>query len=105
METQWTLAYKIFKTSNDQNPNFMKEMFYRFPKLTHRKNTLYVHSRNTVKFGNKSVKLHGAYIWNSVPENIISTKSPDKVKDFMKKWSGPQVDIVYVVNLLVPVVH
>ena len=30
----------------------MKEMFYRFAKLTHRKNTLYVHSRNTVKFGN-----------------------------------------------------
>ena len=58
MQTQQlrSTAHKvIFKTLSDLNPNFMREIFYRYPKLTHRKDNLYVHTRNTIKFGNTSL--------------------------------------------------
>ena len=72
METQWLRAipYEVFKTLYDLNPNFMKETFYCFPNLTHRKGNLDVHFRNREKFGNKSLRSLGAYVWNSSPENI-----------------------------------
>ena len=49
MQTQRlrSTAHKVvFKTLSDLNRNFMKEIFYHFPKLTHRKDNLYVHTRN-----------------------------------------------------------
>ena len=48
------IAYEVFETSDDLNTNFMKEVFYHTPNLTLRKGNLYVHSRITVKFGNKT---------------------------------------------------
>lgn len=47
METQQlsAMVYRIFKTSNDLNPIFMKEIVYRSPNLVHRKDNLFVHSR------------------------------------------------------------
>ena len=48
METQRlrSVACEVCSTLNDLNPNFMKEIFYRSPSLTHRIDNLYVHSRN-----------------------------------------------------------
>ena len=43
---------KNFKTLHDLSPNFMKETFYRFPNLTHRRNNPYVHTRNTIGWNN-----------------------------------------------------
>ena len=34
-------------------------------------NNPYVHSQNTIKFGDKSVRSLGAQIWNSLPENMF----------------------------------
>ena len=55
METKQmrAMAYEVFETLNDLNPNFMNEMFYYTPNLTLRKSNLYVHSRDTVKFGKR----------------------------------------------------
>ena len=47
-----TLATAIFKTLNDINPNYMKEIFYLSPHETHKKYDLFVRSRNTTKYGN-----------------------------------------------------
>ena len=63
-------AYEIFQTLGDLNPNFMKEIFCLCPNLTHKKDNLYVHSRNTAKPRNKSLRSLGTHIWNSLPENI-----------------------------------
>ena len=38
-----------FRTLHDLFPNFMKEIFYCFPNLTRRKDSLYVHTRNTIE--------------------------------------------------------
>ena len=50
------IAYEVFKTLNDLDSNFWKEIFHGFPNLTHRKYNFYVHSRSTIKFGNKSLR-------------------------------------------------
>ena len=52
----------------------MKEIFYRSPNLSHRRNKFYAQSRNRGKFGNKSCRSTGEHIWNSLPENNKSTK-------------------------------
>ena len=39
--------YEVFKTLIDLNPNFMKEIFYLSPNLIHRKENIFVHSRNS----------------------------------------------------------
>ena len=44
---------KNFKTLHDLSPNFMKEIFYRFPDLAHRKDNLYVPTRNTIEYNRR----------------------------------------------------
>ena len=43
----------IFKTLDDLNPDFLKEIFYCPQNLTQRKCNIYVYSQNTKKNGNK----------------------------------------------------
>ena len=41
---------------NKLNLAFITEIFYRFSNLTHRKDNLYVHAQNIIKFENKSLR-------------------------------------------------
>ena len=84
------LALEIFKTLKSLNPEFMKEIFHPSPYLTHKKNNILVQSRNTAKFGNNSLRVLGAHIWNSLPENIKSTTIFHKFKEFIQTWDGPK---------------
>ena len=52
-----TLATEIFKTINDINPNYKKEIFYLSFHETHKKYDLFVHRRNTTKYGNHSLRV------------------------------------------------
>ena len=52
-----TLATEIFKTLNDKNPNYMKEIFYLSPHETNKKYDVFVHNRNTTKYGHHSLKV------------------------------------------------
>ena len=51
-----TMVYEIFKTLNNLNPVFMKDIFHYSPNVTHKKHNLYIHIQNTTKFGNKSLR-------------------------------------------------
>ena len=64
METKrvCTMVYEIFKTLNNLNPVFMKDIFHYSPNVTHKKHNLYIHTQNTTKFGNKSLRAFGANI-------------------------------------------
>ena len=73
---------EIFKTLNNQNANFMKEIFHHSPNLTHRKHNIYVHPQHTTRFGTKSLRALGAHLWNLLPENIKSTESFIELKNF-----------------------
>ena len=63
-----TMVYEIFKTLNNLNPVFMKNIFHYSPNVTHKKHNLYIHIQNTTKFGNKSlralVQTYGTYNLN-----------------------------------------
>ena len=56
------IAYKVFKTLYDLNPNFIKETNYRSPNQTHRKGNLYAHSRSIINLEKKGSRSLGAYI-------------------------------------------
>ena len=46
-----TLALEIFKTVNNLNPDFMKDIFYYSPYNTHRKYDIFVYCKNASSFG------------------------------------------------------
>ena len=81
-----TMVYEIFKTLNNLNPVFMKDIFHYSPNVTHKKHNLYIHTQNTAKFGNKSLRAFGANIWNTLPEYIKSTTSLLEFKKIIKAW-------------------
>ena len=63
-----TLALETFKTLNDLNPAFMKNLFAKRDVSKKRKNNLEIPNRNTVKFRYKSIRSLGPHIWNGLPE-------------------------------------
>ena len=85
-----TLALEVFKTVNNLNPDFMKDLFYLSPYQTHKKYDIFVHSRSTASFGDKSLGALGPHVWNSFPENIKSTNPISVFKNFVKNWCGPK---------------
>ena len=57
-----TMVYEIFKTLNNLNPVFMKDMFHYSPDVTRKKHNLYIHTQNTTKFRNQSLRAFGGNI-------------------------------------------
>ena len=85
-----TLALETFKTLNDLNPAFMKNIFAKWDVSKRRKNNLEIANRNTVKFGDKSIRSLGPHIWNGLPEEIKNETSYDKFKEYLNTWYGPK---------------
>ena len=84
------IVHEIFETLNNLNPVFMNDIFHYSPNLTHKKHNLYIHTQNTTRFGDKSLRAFGANIWNTLPEDIKSTTSLLEFKKFIKTWPGPK---------------
>ena len=82
------MVYEIFKTLNNLNSVFVKDIFHYSRNVTHKKHNVYIHIQNTTKFGNKSLMAFGANIWNTLPEYIKSTTSLLEFKKFIKTWPG-----------------
>ena len=85
-----SLAIEIFKTINNLNPSFMKELFVMRKGCYKRKYDLCIPTRNTVTFGDNSNKTLGPHIWNALPENIKAETSYNNFKDFINTWYGPK---------------
>ena len=83
-----TLPAEIFKTLNDRNLNYMKEIFYLSPHETNKKYDLFVYCRNTTKYGNHSLRVLGPHIWNSLSEEIKQLSSLNAFKNYIKSWCG-----------------
>ena len=83
-----TLALETFKSLNKLNPHFMKDLFNKRNTFERKKNNLEIPRRNTVKFGDNSVKSLGPHIWNSLPEEIKSEQSYEKFKGFIETNYG-----------------
>ena len=66
----------------------MKDIFHYCQNRSHKKHNFHVHSCNTSRYGNNSLRVLGAHIWNSLPENIKSADSFYEIKNFLKGWYG-----------------
>ena len=86
------LCIEIYKTINDLNPEYMKDIFIRQDTIRQRRkqneNNLKVPRKNTVKFGANSLSSLGPKIWNSLPSHIKNAKNLDTFKTLIKVWDG-----------------
>ena len=85
-----TLALETFKTLNDLNPAFMKNLFAKREVSKRRKNNLKIPNRNTVKYVDKSIRSLGPHIWNGLPEKFKNETSYDKFKKYLNTCYGPK---------------
>ena len=69
------LATKIFKTFNNLNSPFLKEIFKTKVNSRVRPNDIIFKTHNTATYGNKSLTVLEPKIWNSSPENTKSESS------------------------------
>ena len=64
------LALEIFKTVNNLNPYYMKEIFSKTTNLTHRPLDINFNQNNTTKYGSNSLRSLGPHIWIFLPSKI-----------------------------------
>ena len=82
------LALEIFKTLNNLNPEYMKEIFYKTTNLTHRPFNIKINQNNTTRYGNKSLRSVGPRIRNPLPKQIKEEVNYNKFKSYINKWFG-----------------
>ena len=85
------IATEIFKTINNLNAPYMKEVF----KLnTRRADTgperLVVQSQISMKYGSYTLRSLGPKIWNKLPSEFKNSNNLSTFKNLIKTWSGPK---------------
>ena len=78
------LCIEMYKTLNNLNPSFMKEIFEL--KLSSR--PVREQYKLNLMFGTKSLKILGPKIWNNLPCHIKSAENLNVLKNLIKKWNG-----------------
>ena len=84
------LATEIFKTVNNLNPSFMKNIFTSKGNTRVCPNNIVVKSNNSAPYEDKSLMRLGPKIWNALAEKIQSKTSYKKFKKYIDLWSGPK---------------
>ena len=85
-----TLALETFKTLNDLNPTFTKNLFEKREVSKRKKNNLETPNQNTTIYGDKSIRSLGPHIQNDLPEEIKNQSSYDMFKEQLNTWYGPK---------------
>ena len=75
---------------NNLNPAFMKNLFAKWEVSKRKNSNLEISKRNTVKYGDKSIRSHGPHIWNGLTEEIKNENSYNKFKEYLNTWYGPK---------------
>ena len=88
----WHSLKIIYKTLNNLNPSFMKQIFElrlsSRPVREQYKLNLNIPKNSQVTLGTKSLESLGAKIWNNLPDHIKSSKNLNVFKNLIKKWNG-----------------
>ena len=90
------LAIEIFKTLNNLNPVYMKDIFIKNenPRVLRNNerhaNDLKIPSYNGFTYGECSLKTLGPNIWNALPTELKNSKSLSVFKNLLKTWEGPR---------------
>ena len=85
-----TLAVEIFKTLNEINPPYMKNIFTPKENSKVKQNHIIVKRTNTSRFGTQRLRSLGPKIWNKLQSNVKSETSFPKFKERIKTWIGPK---------------
>ena len=85
------LSIEIFKTLNDLNPQFMKEIFTLNTRRVS-ENRLVVKNQRTKQYGTNTLRSLGPKIWNCLPSEIKNAENLNIFKILIKMWSGPSCD-------------
>ena len=86
------LMIEMFKTKENINPPFMKELF------RERKNTYNLRNNNefmlprakTVAYGTETISFRGQRLWQSLPQHIKNAHSIINFKSKIKSWNGAE---------------
>ena len=84
-----TLALEIFKTKNDLNPEFMKDIFVERRDIGYElRGDVEFESMNirTVHRGEDTLRYLGCKIWKLVPTNIKQSTSVEQFKKLIREW-------------------
>ena len=84
-----TLAIEIFKAFKEKSPSFIKDYFEKNENSVSRKHDLKIPVRNSVTFGDKSLRCLAPRVWNSLPLKLKTENSYEKFKEEINKWFGP----------------
>ena len=86
------LYIEIYKTLNDLNASFMKEIYEKRDEnrvtRDRYKLNLNISRRNHVTFGAKSLKVCEPKIWNTLPVNNKTAENLKGFKNLIKTWNG-----------------
>ena len=82
-------AIEIFKTINNLNPSFMKEIFTLNTTRDTLRNKLVVKTQRTKRYGTDTLRSLGPKIWNSLPTDMKNSDNLTTFKILIKTWSGP----------------
>ena len=89
------LAIEIFKSINNLNSPFLKEMYKTKVNPVVWPNDIIVKTQNTATYGDKSLTVLGPKIWNSLPQNAKSESSYRMFKECINIWLGPMCYCTY----------
>ena len=78
------LAIEVFKTINNLNPSFMKEIFTLNTRRDASRNLLMVKAQRTKQYGTNSLRSLGPRIWNSLPSDIRGSDNLNIFKNLIK---------------------
>ena len=84
------LMTEIFKTKNNLNPIFMKDIFatknsyYSLRNPNH----LQLPKVRTIKYGTENIQFRGCSLWSSLPNSLKDSDSLQEFKRRMKQWDG-----------------
>ena len=84
-----TIALEIFKAFNENSPSFMKDYFEKNENSVSRKYDLKIPVRNSVTYGDKSLRCLAPRVWNSLPLKLKTENNYEKFKEEINKWFGP----------------
>ena len=90
------LAIEIFKTLNNLNPAYMKDIFVKNenPRVLRNnerhENDLVTPTYKGFTYGECSLKTLGPNIWNTLPTELKNAKSLVVFKNLLKTWDGPR---------------
>ena len=84
------LMTEMYKTKNDLNPAFMREIFCQHESQYNLKNSnnFSLPRIKTVTYGSETIRFRGPQVWATFPQFIKDSASLTEFKNKIKSWSG-----------------